>query len=133
MRKKNKLKQQRNSNSFKFIGSTLIIVFTVLAIYPFLLLIAGSVTSESAIYKHGFSLIPKEFSVAAYKMLFKSPDKIVNAYGITILITTLGTALGLWITSMTAYALANKNFKYAAKFAFFFYYINNIICCCKGY
>lgn len=122
MKRKNKLELQRRSYSFKIIGSTFIIGFTILALYPFLLLLAGSFTSEAAIYKHGFSLIPKEFSFAAYSMIFKSPDKIVNAYGITILITFLGTLLGLVVTSMTAFVLANKNFRYADKFAFFFYF-----------
>lgn len=122
MAKQNKLKSKRNSNSFNIIGSSFIIIFTALALYPFLLLISGSFTSEAAIYKYGFSLIPKEFSTAAYSMIFKSPQKIINAYGITILITCLGTLLGLLVTSMTAYVLANKNFKYADKFAFFFYF-----------
>ena len=120
MRKKYHMK--RNSTSFTLVASTFVIAFTVLALYPFLLLIAGSFTSEAAIYKYGFSLIPKEFSTAAYEMIFKSPQKIINAYGITILITTLGTGLGLLVTSMTAYVLANRNFRYADKFAFFFYF-----------
>lgn len=120
MRKQNHLK--RHSSSFKIVASAIIILFTVLALYPFLLLISGSFTSEAAIYKYGFSLIPKEFSLAAYSMIFKSPQKIVNAYGITILITTLGTLLGLTVTSMTAYVLGSKSFKYASKFAFFFYF-----------
>lgn len=120
MRKKHHLK--RHSSSFKIVASAVIILFTVLALYPFLLLISGSFTSEAAIYKYGFSLIPREFSTAAYSMIFKSPQKIVNAYGITILITTLGTLLGLTVTSMTAYVLGSKSFKYASKFAFFFYF-----------
>lgn len=119
---KNKSNIDKNALSFRIIGSFFIIVFSILALYPFLLLIAGSVTSEAAIYKYGFSIIPKELSFAAYSMIFRSPNRILNAYGVTILITTLGTILGIVVTSMTAYVLANKNFKYADKFAFFFYF-----------
>ena len=92
MKRKNKLELQRRSYSFKIIGSTFIIGFTILALYPFLLLLAGSFTSEAAIYKYGFSLIPKEFSFAAYSMIFKSPDKnaVVLVIGTTNIIPLPG-------------------------------------------
>ncbi|MCR4718649.1 MAG: carbohydrate ABC transporter permease [Firmicutes bacterium] len=122
MKIKRNTRIKRKALSVQLIGGLIIGVFTILALYPFLLLIAGSVTSEAEIYKHGFSLFPRELSFRAYETLLRSPQKIINAYGITILITCLGTALGLAVTSMTAYVLACKDFKYAEKFAFFFYF-----------
>lgn len=120
MFKKNKLR--KNSFSVQLIGGLLIGTFTILALYPFLLLLAGSVTSEIEILRNGFSLIPNEFSFKAYETLLRNPQKIMRAYGVTITITCLGTTLGLILTSMTGYVLACKDFKYAEKFSFYFYF-----------
>ena len=54
-------------NITSYIFLTLMSFFCIL---PFLLVITGSVTNESMIYKHGYQLIPKELSFEAYKVIF---------------------------------------------------------------
>lgn len=121
--KKLKIKSIRGDVlSLNIIGYIVIILFSAICLYPFLLLVVGSFTAEGEIYRNGFSLFPKEFSLDAYKMLLKNPDEILNAYGVTIFVTVCGTALGLFFTSMTAFVLSRKNFKHANKFSFFFYF-----------
>lgn len=121
--KKFKLKPlRRDVLSLNVVGYTIVILFSVMCLYPFLLLVMGSFTAESEIYQNGFSLFPKEYSLDAYRMLLKNPDKILNAYGVTIFVTACGTALGVFLTAMTAFVLSRKDFKHANKFAFFFYF-----------
>ena len=108
--------------SLNVIGYIIVIAFSAICLYPFLLLVMGSFTAEGEIYRSGFSLFPKEYSLDAYKMLLKKPDQILNAYGVTIFITACGTALGLFFTAMTAFDLSRKSFKHANKFSFFFYF-----------
>ncbi|MDD5846100.1 MAG: carbohydrate ABC transporter permease, partial [Lachnospiraceae bacterium] len=71
---------------------------------------------------HGFSLWPGEFSVESYKLIFKTPERIVRAYGVTIFITVVGTFLGLLLTTLTAYVIGRKDFKYRNRFSFYFYF-----------
>ena len=42
---------------------------TIACIFPFLLLIMSSVTSEASLATYGYSLFPKEFSMESYKFL----------------------------------------------------------------
>lgn len=123
MMKKNKIKSLRGDVlSLNIIGYIIIIVFSILCLYPFLLLVVGSFTAEGEIYRNGYSLFPKEYSLDAYRMLLKNPDKILNAYGLTIFVTACGTAIGVFFTAMTAFVLSRKDFKHADKFSFFFYF-----------
>lgn len=46
-----------------------------------------------------------------YESLFSNPTLICRAYLVTIFLTTVGTVLGLFMTSMTAYVLARRDFR----------------------
>lgn len=58
----------------------------------------------------------------SYRMVFKVPEKIFRSYGITILITAVGTGLSLFLTTMAAFVLMRKDFKYRNQIAMFFYF-----------
>ena len=47
---------------------------------------------------------------------------VVRAYGVSIFITLAGTAVGLLLTTMTAYVISRKDFKYRNALSFFFYF-----------
>lgn len=107
---------------FNVIGYIYITILMILCLIPFLLVISGSFTSDEAIMKFGYSLVPKEFSTAAYKMLFTYPDQIIRAYGVSIMVTVVGTFGGLIIMSMAGYVLQRSDFKARNKISFFIYF-----------
>ncbi len=107
---------------FNVTGYIIIGIIASLCVLPILLVISGSFTAESVIIKHGYSLIPKEFSLEAYKVLMKAPMNMIRGYGVTIGITVVGTSIALFLTSMTAYVLQKKEFKYRNYFSFFFFF-----------
>lgn len=94
----------------------------LLCLVPFIMVISGSFSSERAIVDNGFSLLPQDFSLEAYKTVFKDPMVVVRAYATTIGLTVVGTALGLFLQTMTAYVLTRKEFVWRSKFSFFFYF-----------
>ena len=106
---------------FNVVALTVTTLFAIICILPVILTISGSFTSEEAIYR-GLKLIPEKFSLDAYKMIFASPDAMLNGYKTTIFLVVVGTALSLIITSMTAYVLYRKDFKYRNVFSFFFFF-----------
>ena len=118
----NKMKLSTSSKVFYVICYTVVGLMALICLIPFILLISGSFTSEQWIRFHGYGLWPGEFSVEAYKIIFKTPQRIVRAYGVSILITVVGTLVGLLITAMTAYVISRKDFLYRNKFSFFFYF-----------
>ena len=117
------IKQEKATTTFYIIGYALVSVVTILCLLPFVMLVSGSFTSEHAISNYGYGLFPREFSLSAYKLLFRFPEDILRSYLVTIFITVTGTVVGLFVISMTAYVISRKDFKYRSQLTFFFYFI----------
>ncbi|WP_309118977.1 carbohydrate ABC transporter permease [Paenibacillus sp.] len=83
--------------------------FAISCLLPFLLLFAASVTDDSAIVAHGYTFFPEKFSLGAYEYLYQHSALIFRAYGVTILVTVVGTIASLAMTSMLAYPLSRKD------------------------
>ena len=88
------------------LAHVVLIVFSLMAVLPFILLISASLTEENAALKYGFGFIPKVFSLAAYKYISYQSKMIIRAYGITIFTTVIGTSVGLTMTSTLGYGLS---------------------------
>ena len=107
---------------FNVISYVLLTLLSLICLLPFLLVVSGSFSDQQSIQLYGYQLIPKNFSLDAYKMLFRIPGDLLRAYGVTIFVTTAGTLSGLLFTSMAAFVLANKDFRYRYQVSFFFYF-----------
>jgi putative aldouronate transport system permease protein len=94
----------------------------LITIVPFLVLIGSSFAPESEILKFGYTIIPRSVSFDAYGLIFGNPQKILHAYLLTILLTGGGTAISLFISSMSAFVLSRNNLKYRNHLAFFLYF-----------
>lgn len=106
----------------KLVGYVFIGFFSICCLLPFLLVLGTSFTSESAIKRFGFNFWPREFSTFAYKIVFENPGLILGSYLVTIGITAVGTALGLFLVAMTGYALQRPDFAYRNRISFFIYF-----------
>lgn len=102
MKSKDKLK-------WGIISNGVLILFSLAALLPFILLLVASVTDEAYVTANGYSFFPKEISMEAYGYIFYQAELIGRGYLNTILVTLIGTGLSILMTSMFAYALSNKN------------------------
>lgn len=112
----------RGEKVFQVIIHVLLIGLAVAAIAPVWILVAGSITGEQELILSGYSFIPKSFSIEAYKYLFYKASDIVRAYGVTILITVVGTGCSLIITPLLAYPLSRQDFKWRNIFSFIVFF-----------
>lgn len=103
------------------VGYVLISIYALACVFPFLLIIGTSFAEEASIRQKGVQLIPDEFSLAAYDMVCKSGG-IWKSYGLTILLTVVGTSVGLIIIAMTGYALQRKDYPYRNVISFYIYF-----------
>lgn len=117
-----KVKAGKDVVALNIIAYTFTGLMALICLVPFLMIISGSFSSEAAITQNGFSLLPQDFSLEAYKTVFKEPLVVVKAYAVTIGLTAVGTALGLLLQTMTAYVLSRKDFEWRNGFSFFFYF-----------
>lgn len=96
----------------------IMILLSAACLFPLLLVFAVSITDETSLIQNGYSLFPKEFSISAYQYLLGDVDKIIRAYGVSIFITVVGSALSLMVIVMYAYPISRTEFKYHKVFAF---------------
>ncbi len=87
-------------------------LFAFACLYPFLMVVSGSLTSRGEAALYGFRLIPREPTLASYKTLFVNSAAIVNGYKVTVFVTVTGTFLSLMVNSMMGYVLARKQMKF---------------------
>ncbi|MGU3470113.1 carbohydrate ABC transporter permease [Paenibacillus sp. D51F] len=104
----------------QFIMHLYLFIFAVACIYPLILTFMASISSEKSILDHGFQLIPSEFSRVAYEAVFNS-KYVFKSFGVSILVTVVGTVLSLLICGTAGYAMSVKRVKYKNVVAMFFY------------
>lgn len=109
MKKSYKIQKTRENKVFDVVVYTILTAFAICCIVPFILLFASSVTEEAVIIREGYSLWPKEFSLDSYRYLFTNAKTLFRAYGITILVTVVGTTLNLLMTLHFGYVLSRKD------------------------
>ncbi len=117
-----KVKTGKDVVALNIIAYTFCGVMALMCLVPFLMILAGSFSSETAITQNGFSLWVQDFSFEAYKTVFRDPSVVFKAYGVTICLTAFGTIVGLLLQTMTAYVLSRKDFEWRNGFSFFFYF-----------
>ena len=100
----------------------LVTLFCIMCILPFWMIISSSFATEDSIRRSGFTLWPTDFSTYSYELLFRSPDQMIGAYAVTIGLTVVGTLIGLFIVSMTGYALQRRDFPYRNGIMFYIYF-----------
>lgn len=81
----------------------------VCAVIPFWLLLAASFSDSSYAVAEGYKFFPEKLSLDAYSYILSQWAQIGRAYGVTIVVTAVGTLSSLLITSMMAYGLSQKN------------------------
>ncbi len=94
---------------YQIVSNAVMIIWTICIILPFLLLFMFSITSESVLVAEGYSFWPKVFSLESYGYIIKSGAQILRAYGVSILVTVVGTIVHVALAAMMAYPLAVKN------------------------
>ena len=87
-----------------------------------MIIISASLSGETDLAINGFSVLPRKVDRTAYAYLFKNPKTIINAYVVTIIITTIGTFLGVLFMSMAAYAMSRQNFAFGRALTFYIFF-----------
>jgi putative aldouronate transport system permease protein len=106
----------------RVISYVLITLFSIACILPFIIVISSSFSTEKSIMKYGFPIIPRELTLVAYKTVFEYPDIVIGSYAVTVGLTVVGTAIGLFLTAMGGYALQRPDFVHRNKISFYIYF-----------
>ena len=99
----------KDQKRWRIAAHIVMILMSLLAIMPFILLIIASFTDETVALLNGYSYFPEKLSLDAYKYIAENATTFVRAYGITIFVTVVGTLVSVILTALTAYVLSKKN------------------------
>jgi putative aldouronate transport system permease protein len=100
----------RKTASYAFdIGNYLFLgLFALFTIVPFVYIILGSFASTEDFLRREFSLIPRSYSLEAYRYIFTT-NTVFRGLLVSVFVTVFGTAINLIFTIMMAYPLARKH------------------------
>lgn len=93
---------------FTVFNTLVMLVLAAIMLYPFVYMLAVSLSGDVYVMKGEVTLWPKGFNLRMYELVLGDP-KIWTSYRNTIIYTLLGTAIAMLITSMGAYALSRKD------------------------
>ncbi|MCR5282596.1 MAG: carbohydrate ABC transporter permease [Lachnospiraceae bacterium] len=100
------------SKNVNRIVTLLFILLSAAVFLPVLLVFIVSVSSQNSVTAAGYSFFPREFSLEAYRYLFRSGQYLIRAFFNSLFITISGTLLGIVFMCPMAYALSRKEFRF---------------------
>ena len=98
----------RGQRIYQIVIHIILMIVSLSMILPLVLLFMCSITDENTLIVNGYSFIPARFSISAYSYILQNYATVFRAYGITILVTLIGTLGSLILTTMLAFPLSLK-------------------------
>lgn len=81
-------------------------------VVPFVLILSISFSNQRWLDAHGFSLWPHGWTLVAYQFILQEPRMIIDAYGVTIFVTVVGTVCSLFLTTLIGYVISRPDYAY---------------------
>ena len=88
----------------------ILIVVSLLCLLPFIHVLSKSISEEAYVVANKVVLLPKGFSLNAYKKIFADASIMRSMY-VTVVVTIAFTAIGMFLTICAAYVLSRRNLK----------------------
>ncbi len=103
---------------FKIISYTLLTIFALCCLYPFVYAISAAISGRDAVEYSQVVLFPKDIQFDAFKRMFNN-NMFWNAYSNTLFLTLYGTIWALFVAILGGYALSKKRLLFRRGFNFF--------------
>ena len=113
-----KRKLETSEMIFKVISYTLLCVFSLACLYPFVYAISASISGGHAVDYGEVVLFPKDIQFQAFARMFND-NMFWNSYSNTLFLTFYGTIWALLVAILGAYALSKKRLLFRRFFNFF--------------
>ena len=121
-RKGHALRLNQVSAGTELIFHIILGLFAACCILPFIFVVIISFSAESSIKTIGYSFVPAQWSLEAYRQVFKLGDQLWLSYFNSFFITIVGTVVSVALCVLYAYPLFRKDFKLRGFFTFFSFF-----------
>jgi putative aldouronate transport system permease protein len=92
---------------FNMLNNLFLILLALACLFPFINIVASSFVAVEEFMARNFILIPRTFSLDAYRFVLSTPT-IFRSIWVSIGVTVVGTFLSIILTSFMAYALSRR-------------------------
>lgn len=113
-----KRKLEASELIFKILSYTLLTVFALCCLYPFVYAISAALSGRHAVEYGQVVLFPKDIQFEAFAKMFNN-NMFWNSYTNTLFLTVFGTVWSLLTSILGAYALSKKRLLFRKAFNFF--------------
>lgn len=100
--------RKKKISSFDILVFVILTLLVIVLIVPFWSIIVTSFSTNEAYIRQPFSLWPGEFTWANYISVFARGKGLIIAYKNTIIVSAIGTLVGMAFMTMAAYALSRS-------------------------
>ncbi len=100
--------RKKKLSSFDILVFAILTLLVIVLIVPFWSIIVTSFSTNEAYIRQPFSLWPGEFTWANYVNVFARGKGLIIAYKNTIIVSAIGTLVGMAFMTMAAYALSRS-------------------------
>lgn len=116
-----KIKRSKGEIIFGIAVYAIATIFCIYCLFPFAIILGSSFETETNFAAYGYPIIPKDFTLKAYKMVL-GDGQIFRSYGVTIFTTVIGTLFSMLLTITMAYPMSLKKVKFRNFITFFVYF-----------
>ncbi len=106
--KPKKKKKKKIFSVFDIINYAFLVLLAFICIFPVLYELLLSFSSKADYLNSGLLVLPKHFNIESYKYIF-GQGRVLRAFGISLLITVVGTIYSMILTCFGAYVFTRKN------------------------
>jgi putative aldouronate transport system permease protein len=107
----NLIKESFGERVFMVLNYAFFILLGMTTLFPFLNVIAKSLSGEAAVVSGIVTIFPIDFQLGTYKLVMGN-KMFINSFKITIFITVVGTFAALFMTALAAYPLSKPGLQW---------------------
>ena len=102
------MKPSKSRIVFNIINYTALVLLSLMFVVPYIYIISASFSDEITFVKEGFTLLPKKWSVEAYRCLLTTDSQMLRSIANSLILTIGGTLVTTIVSMLYAYPLSRK-------------------------
>ncbi len=102
------MKPSKSRIVFNIINYTALVLLSLMFVVPYIYIISASFSDEITFVKEGFTLLPKKWSVEAYRFLLTTDSQMLRSIANSLILTIGGTLVTTIVSMLYAYPLSRK-------------------------
>jgi len=119
---KKKFRSNQISRPAEAAVSLIVGAFALLCVLPLIFIVIISFTGADSLRVYGYSFFPREWSTDSFQAAFAMGSVLWRSYGVSFIVTGLGTLMSMFITLLYSYGLYRRDYPLRKFFAVFIFF-----------